>query len=103
MESKGLVLCDAGLHATVTVVTADAALEVEENLNPVPGGASATDGWTLYIPLPGALDASVEAAVKRSSHLSVETPPKSAPAAKAKKREAGSMIDLDALRKEASK
>ena len=103
LESKGLVLCDAGLHVTVTVVTGDAALGVEENLNPVPGGASATDGWTLYIPLPGALDASVEAAAKRSSHLSVETPPKSAPGAKAKKREAGSAIDLDALREEASK
>ncbi len=103
LESKGLVLCDAGLHVTVTVVTADAALGVEENPNPVPGGANATDGWTLYIPLPGALDASVEAAAKRSSHLSVETPPKSAPAAKAKKDEAGSAIDLDALREESSK
>ena len=103
LESKGLVLCDAGLHVTVTVVTGDAALGVQEILNPVPGGASATDGWTLYIPLPGALDASVVAAAKRSSHLSVETPPKSAPAAQAKKREAGVAIDLDALREEASK
>ncbi len=103
LESKGLVLCDIGLHVTVTVVTADAALGVKENLNPVPGGASATGGWTLYVPLPGALDASVEAAAKRSSHLSVEPPPKSAPAAKAKKDGAGSAIDLDALREEASK
>ena len=103
LEPKGLVLCDAGLHVTVTVVTADAALGVKENLNPVPGGSSATDGWTLHIPLPGALDASVVMAAKRSSHLSVETPPKSAPAAKSKKREAGSAIDLDALREEASK
>ena len=103
LESKGLVLCDAGLHVTVTVVTADAALGVQENLNPVPGGAGATDGWILHIPLPGALDTWVEAAVKRSSHLSVEPPPKSAPAAKAKKGEAGSAIDLDALRDEASK
>ena len=101
LERKGLVLCDVGLHVTVTVVTADAALGVNENLNPVPGGSSATDGWTLHIPLPGALDASVAAAAKRSSHLSVETPPKSAP--KSKKREEGSAIDLDALREEASK
>ena len=101
LESQGLVVCDVGMHVTVTVVTADAALRVKENLNPVPGGASATDGWTLYIPLPGALDASVEAAAKRSSHLSVEPPPKLAPAAK--KHEAASAIDLDALRQEASK
>ena len=99
LESKGLVLCDVGLHVTVTVVTADAALQVKENLNPVPGGASATDGWMMYLPLPGALNASVEAAVKRSSHLSVESPPKSAPA---KKREAKLTINLDALREEAS-
>lgn len=103
LESKGLVLYDVGLHVTVTVVTADAALGVEENLNPVPGGASATDGWILYIPLPGALDASVEAAANRSSHLSIETPPKSAPAVKTKKRGTGSEIDLDAFREEASK
>lgn len=103
LESKGLVLCDAGLHVTITVVTADAALGVEENLNPVPGGASATDGWTLYIPLPGALNASVEATAKRSSHLSVETPPNSAPTVKTKRVGAGTDIDLDALRDEASK
>ncbi|MCY4309767.1 MAG: hypothetical protein OXC54_00380 [Rhodospirillaceae bacterium] len=103
LESKGLVLCDAGLHVTVTVATADAALRVKENLNPVPGGARATDGWTLYIPLPGALNASVEAAAKRSSYLSTDPPPKSAPASEAKKGEAGLAIDLDALRAETSK
>ena len=103
LESKGMVLCDAGLHVTLTVATADAALRVDKNLNPVPGGASATKGWKLYIPLPGALDANVEAAAKQSSHLSVEPPPKSALAAKTKKREAGSAIDLDALREGALK
>ena len=101
LESNGLVLCDVGLHVTVRVLTADAALGVEENLNPVPGGASATKGWMLYLPLPGPLDASVEAAAKRSVHLSVEPPPKSAPASK--KGEAASAIDLDALRRESSK
>ena len=101
LESKGLVLCDAGLHLTVTVVTADAALVAKENLNPVPGGAGATTEWTLYIPLPGALNASVMAATKGSSHLSAETPPKSSPAAK--RRDAGSLIDLNMLREEASK
>ena len=103
LESRGLVLCDAELHVTITVMTADAALRVEENLNPVPGGASATDRWTLYVPLPGALNSTVEAAAKRSSHISVETPPKSAPTAKAKKHEAASAIDMDALLEEASK
>ena len=103
LESDGLVLCDVGLHLTIRVMTADAALSVTENLNPVPGGGSATDGWMLHIPSPGALDTSVAGAAKRSSHLSVDAPPKSAPLAKGKKREAGSVIDLDALRKVTSK
>ena len=103
LESDGLVICDIGLHVTIRVMTADAALAVRENLNPVPGGGSATDAWMLYLPSPGALDASVAGAAKRSSHLSVDVPPKSAPSAKAHKREAGSAIDLEALRKEASK
>ena len=103
LESKGLVLCDVGLHLTILVVTADAALAVDENLNPVPGGAGATDGWMLHIPLPGALDASVVAAAARSSHLTVEKPPESAPAAKKENREAGLAIDLEALRKETSR
>ena len=102
LESEGLVLCDVGLHVTIQVMTADGALGVNENLNPVPGGASATDAWTLHIPLPGALDASVVAAAKRSPHLSVDKPPESAPVAKAKKQEAGSAIDLEALRRETS-
>lgn len=103
LEAKGLVLCDIGLHVTVRVMTADAALGVEENLNPVPGGGRATGGWMLYLPLPGALDASVVAAAKQSSHLSVDAPPKSAPAVKAHEQRAESLIDLDALRNEAPK
>ena len=103
LEADGLVLCDVGLHVTIRVVTADAALDVDENRNPVPGGAGATDGWMLHIPLPEALDASVVAAAKCSSHLTVEKPPESAPAAKVEKRESGSAIDLEALRKETSR
>lgn len=98
LESKGLVLVDYGLHLTILVMTADAALEVEENLSPVPGGSKATDGWTLYVPPTGPLDRAVAAALKGSSHLSVETPPMSAPAVKAD-GSGESLIDLDALRR----
>src|SRR5260370_80693 len=75
LESKGLVLVDQDIHLTITVMTADAALGVEENLSPVPGGATATDGWPLYGPRAGPLDGAVATAVKGSSHLSVDTPP----------------------------
>ena len=97
LESKGLILVDNGLHLTIVVLTGDAALEVEENLNPVPGGASATTAWTLHIPAVGALDKVLAAAIQGSPHLSTKDPPDSAP-----KREAASItespVDLDALR-----
>ena len=103
LESDGLVLCDIGLHVTIRVMTADAALAVRENRNPVPGGGSATEAWMLYLPSPGALDSTVAQASNGSPNLSVDTPPKSAPSAKSRRREAASAIDLEALRGEASK
>jgi hypothetical protein len=96
-ESKGLVLVDTGLHLTVRVLTGDAALDTEENLNPVPGGANATEAWVLYLPPVGPLDNTVAAAVKTSLHLSTDTPPISAPAEKSQDI-SRSLIDLDALR-----
>ena len=97
LESKGLVLIDVGLHLTVFVATGDAALKVDENLNPIPGGATATDGWMLHLPAVAPLDASIAAAVERSSHLSAATPPPSPPTANAQGRTGESPIDLDAL------
>lgn len=97
-ESKGLILVDQGLHLTIRVLTADAALDVEENLNPVPGGAGATEGWILYLPQTGALDRAVAAAIKDCQHLSTDEPPSSAPAEKSTSGHASSVVDLDALR-----
>jgi hypothetical protein len=97
LESKGLVLVDVDLHLTVRVLSADAALEVEENLSPVPGGGSATEAWTLYLPAAGPLDHAVATAVKKSLHLSIDAPPKFAPAQKSQ-TPTGSLVDLDALR-----
>ncbi len=97
LESKGLVLVDNDLHLTIRVLTADAALDVEENLNPVPGGASATDGWILYLPSAGPLDNAVKAAAKNSPHLSTDDPPTSAPVEKSG-AVSHSLIDIDALR-----
>jgi hypothetical protein len=97
LESKGLVLVDTDLRLTIRVLTADAALDVEENLKPVPGGANATDRWTLYLPSAGPLNSSVEAAVKNSTHLTTDAPLAPAPAEKSV--DAGrSLIDVNALR-----
>ena len=99
LESKGLVLVDVGLHLTIFVMTADAALKVEENLNPVPGGASATEKWILHLPPAGALDTSISSAAKKSAHLSADPPPTSAPTEKAAGHSRKSPLDLEALRK----
>jgi len=96
LETKGVVLVDQGLHLTIRVLTADAALDVEENLNPVPGGTGATEGWILHLPSAGPLDGALAAAVKKSVHLSIKVPPASAPTEKSEG--AGSLIDLAALR-----
>ena len=99
LESKGLVLVDEGLHVTISVMTADAALDVDENLSPIPGGASATENWMLYVPPSGALDAAIAKAVKGARHLSAESPPDTAPARKQAGSSEGSSIDVDALRR----
>lgn len=99
LESNGLVLCDINLHVTFCVVTADAALRVQENLNPVPGGGNATDGWILYVPPVKTLVASITAATKKSPHLSADAPPASAPKLKEQIRSEHSYIDLESLRK----
>lgn len=100
LERKGLVLVDEGMHVTITVMTADAALSVEENLSPIPGGATATAEWTLYVPASGALDAAIVTAVKGSKHLSAESPPESAPSRnKGESSAAAAAIDVEALRR----
>lgn len=96
-ESKGLVLVDTDLHLSIRVLTGDAALDVEENLNPVPGGTNATVGWTLYLPPAGPLNSAVEAAVKNSTHLTTDAPPVAAPAEKSGGA-SRSLIDVNALR-----
>src|SRR4051794_12668187 len=47
LETHALVLVAASLHLSVTAVSGDRALTLEENLAAVPGAASATT-WTLY-------------------------------------------------------
>ena len=98
-DSNGLVLADVGMHLTIFVKTADAALTVDENLNPVPGGADSTGGWVLYVPRVGALDPGIEGLAKRSRHLSVEQPPRSTPSANTASGGKEPLLDLKAFRK----
>jgi hypothetical protein len=99
LETKGLVLEDEDLHITFFAPTADAALGVEENLNAVPGGASATNGWTLYIPTSDPLKASVVRAISGSKHLSTDAPRATNVQQESKADDGGALVDVDALRR----
>lgn len=92
LDRDALVLVAASLHLSVTSVSGDRALTLEENLAAVPGAASATT-WTLYLPTPDPLAATVTAVAKRHERLSAEEPPSDAQA----EEKTASMVDLDAF------
>lgn len=71
-----LTVVAAPLRLTIrTVVGTDAfKAEAEENLNPVPGAATAS-AWMVYLPNPTGLASLIEEAVAVLEHLSAEPPP----------------------------
>jgi len=97
-EKTGLLLTDENLDVSIQILTGDAALDIEENLNPIPGGASATSGWKIYLQEPGPLSTALSTAVKGSSHLSVGKPQASTKAVKIE-NPTNPLIDMDALRR----
>jgi len=73
LDREPLVLVGAPVHLSVTTVSGDRALTLEENLD-VPGGASIED-WVLYLPTPEPLSASVCAVAATHARLSTGEPP----------------------------
>jgi hypothetical protein len=98
LENVGLVLADDDMYVTIQVLTADAALDLAENLNPIPGGSSATAGWVVYLPSSGPLKTTIEAAAKKSIHLSTEKPTQKQRAVKVENA-VDPVVDLDALKR----
>ena len=96
LETTPLVLVSNGLHVSLTVATGDTAVGVEENLNPVPGGGTATNDWTLYIPPPTPLVSILATAAKQSSHLSIDRAPTDG-TVEASSVVGASLVDLSAL------
>lgn len=94
LETRPLVLVAEPVRVSIYTVSGLAALDLEENLAPVPGGASASN-WMAYLPAPAPLEAEVVTAVKGSIHLSVDEPPDGTIRAAAA---GGGLLDLDALR-----
>ncbi|NKB90540.1 MAG: hypothetical protein GKS06_20220 [Acidobacteria bacterium] len=92
LDGNALVLVAASLHLSVTTVSGDRAVGLDENLAAVPGAAKAKT-WTLYLPTPDPLATIVTAAAKQHDCLSVDVPPDDAKAT----TQAASSIDLDAF------
>ncbi|MFS8098406.1 hypothetical protein LFM09_14830 [Lentzea alba] len=98
LATTPLVLVSENLHLSITVATDDAALDVEENLNPVPGGGSATSDWMLYVPVPPPLASVLATAAKQSAHLSVEPAPDERQVESASATKTSTTINLEALK-----
>ena len=73
LDSHPLVLVGPPVHLSITTVSGDGALGLEENLK-VPGGTSIEE-WTLHLPTPDPVGASVRAAAAAHARLSSEEPP----------------------------
>jgi hypothetical protein len=82
------------LHLSLTTVSGDAALALEENLKPVMGATKAS-AWKVYLPTPDPLGSAIKKVTKSDPNLSTEDPPDSAAAESAA---SSSLLDPDALR-----
>lgn len=92
LEGHPLVLMAGELRLEITTVSGGSALSLHENLNPVPGGAGASD-WTLHVPQVEPMAKLVRSTVKGHDHLSADEP--TAPPQPAAKASGG--VDLDAV------
>jgi hypothetical protein len=98
LNQHPLTLVADPVYCTISTVSGTAALSLEENLNPVPGGVQATE-FTLHLPTPDPLEELVRATAERSPHLSADPPSDLAARAEAADRgvRGSSLVDLEAL------
>lgn len=73
LEADPVVVVAGDLWLEITTVSGDVALTLEENLNPVPGAASA-EAWTVHLPSDGPLAKFVKDVAKGDPHLSSDKP-----------------------------
>jgi hypothetical protein len=92
LEHNSLVLVAGDLWLEITTASGAPALSMDENLNPVPGAANASD-WTLHVPQVEPIARLVRTTVKDHDHLSADEPV--APAQAVAK--ANGTVDLEAL------
>ena len=77
LESNPIVVIAGQLWLEITTISGDGALTLAENLNPVPGAATA-DSWMVHLPAPGPLAKIVKDIAKTDDHLSSDEPVASA-------------------------
>jgi len=94
LEEQPITVVAGEMHLQITTVSGDAVVGLDENLNPVPGGASA-QAWTVYLPACDPLTKLVEQAADTHTNLSSDTPPATT-AVEAAAR--GTIVDKEALR-----
>lgn len=73
LRKNPLILVAGEMWLEIEVLSGNAAVGLEENLNPVPGGGGASH-WTLYLPPVEPLAKLVRAAAKEDEHLSAAEP-----------------------------
>ena len=95
LDRYPLVVVAHPVHLSITTVSGSDALQLDEDLTPVPGGSSAED-WIIYVPTPDPLGHAVRAAIAGIEHLSADTPPSDSSGSSYKVASKG-LIDLDAL------
>ena len=97
LDRHPLTLVAAPIDCTIGTVSGAAALSIEENLAPIPGGVQARD-FTVYLPTPEPLAAVVRQVAARSPHLSADEPEDggAAKASEAPGRRVN-LVDLEAL------
>lgn len=93
LDKTPLTLVAGSLYCTIGTVSGTSALGLEENLNAVPGAASAT-GFTVHLPCPEPHLDLIRQVADTSPHLSTDTPAEPAVAAAGR---SGGIIDLAAL------
>jgi hypothetical protein len=74
LEREPLTLVAGELRLEVTTVSGNNALDLDENLNPVPGGGAA-ESWTVHLPACPPLDDAARDVADGHDRLSAEAPP----------------------------
>jgi hypothetical protein len=92
LDRQPLTLTAAPLHLTINTRSGEEALRAleEENLNPVPGAATATS-WMLYLPRPDGITALIDDITSDLTNVSTDP----APVSSEPESKASTAVDID--------